>query len=434
MEVPGNSYYIDTAVNGRGESLVIGIQYLGTGTQSQLWAKRYRPGFGWSATETVSQGTYLIAPKAALNHRGDGLIVWLEWDGLRYNLRSMDFRYATQSWGSQRLVETYDGTLTDGTDTGNVDWQSVSKVFLDDTGVGLVAWAQDEPRLANRDYAIRVYSATFTAQDGWSPRQGLDVPLTSNHEYANSVDLAMNAQGQAIVVWEREYDASGTTRNAAWKTTFAPGLAWSATTRLDNWNGATFGGYVPSAAIDQAGNALATWRQQTNEIWAARYTASTRTWAAPTRRATVSGYTYFTEPALNERGDAVIVWHNNNDALYATRAPAGGAWTTPVKINTAPLVETEDGAYQARVDYAGNMQVTWLSDGATQQDVVMARFAKSTNTWAAPRTLNTASSGNVWTQYLRQDSHGNAWVFWAQERVLGDASITDIKLNRFVTP
>lgn len=433
MDVPTNSV-IETAVNGRGEVLLTGTQY--TGSEFQLWAKRYRPGSGWSATETLTQGAFLTAPKAALNNRGDGLIVWQAYDGLRNNLQSIDFRYATQTWGPQRSVENYDGELTFSGDTGEV--YEVSKVFLDDTGLGMVAWTQSGSRSSgngNDTYVHHVYSATFTAQAGWSPRYGLDAPIATTDDYSGAVDLAMNAQGQAALVWTRAYDVAGTTVYHNWQATFAPGLGWSATTRLDT-GAAWLGG--PKVAVDQTGNALTAWYQagiplETAQLWTARYAASTRTWAAPEQRLVVPDAPYVAQPALalNERGDATIVYRYDRDTLQAIRAPVGGAWTAPVKINTTSF-DYEDSMPTVSVDYAGNSQIVWIGRG-TRWDAIAARFTASTGTWAAPKVLN-ASANRVWAQYLGQDSHGNAWAFFKQERVLGDPSFMDLKLNRFVTP
>jgi hypothetical protein len=68
--------------------------YGATFTSSGIYARRYISGTGWDAAYTlISNGNDNAASEdIALDPHGNGIAVWAQWDGARYNIWSNDFR------------------------------------------------------------------------------------------------------------------------------------------------------------------------------------------------------------------------------------------------------------------------------------------------------------------------------------------------------
>src|SRR6185295_18586763 len=96
---------------------------------------------------------------------------------------------------------------------------------------------------------------------------------TDNAGNAEAVQVAVNASGQAVAVWQQ---SDGTTINI-YANRYAPAVGWGTPQRISPVVLET--SQAPQVAIDSNGNAVAVWvmsnfaqSSSSNDVWASRYT------------------------------------------------------------------------------------------------------------------------------------------------------------------
>ncbi|MFH0775650.1 MAG: hypothetical protein V2A53_09230 [bacterium] len=125
----GNAYFPQVALDTSGNGIAVWNQY--DGTRDNIWANRYVSGTGWgSATpiETDNAGNAYY-PQVALDTSGNGIAVWNQYDGTRDSIWANRYVSGT-GWGSATLIEG---------DTGNAEYPQVA---LDTSGNGIAVWYQ----------------------------------------------------------------------------------------------------------------------------------------------------------------------------------------------------------------------------------------------------------------------------------------------------
>lgn len=106
------------------------------------------------------------------------------------------------------------------------------------------------------------------ASSGGAPKAwGIAVPIELSTGDVGSPQIAVNASGDAFVVWVQ----TDTADINIWSTRYIAGYGLDTPTRISN--GVTNASY-PQIAIDADGNAMSVWQQSDgtiNNIWANRY-------------------------------------------------------------------------------------------------------------------------------------------------------------------
>jgi PKD repeat protein len=183
-------------------------------------------------------------------------------------------------------------------------------------------------------FGLVAIAATAHASPGWLPSQGISEPGKS----AFNVGTAMDAAGNAIVVWEREHE-SGLTHDIQ-VATHSPGGGFSAPATLAP------GSTDPVVAMTPGGRAVIAWRRFSGGKY--QFQIVTRapggTFSAPE---TVAEAVSEVSPAgihvaINEAGDIVFAWSQRNPAseltpdpffVMAMVRPAGGAFSSPKRVS-----------------------------------------------------------------------------------------------------
>lgn len=240
------------------------------------------PGGTFSPPQTISTPDNNFHPRVAMNARGDALVTW-DREGLGCLIEAA-FRPAGRRWSEPHVLSDEHAGCAAG-----------QHIAIDGRGDAVVAW------YAQRGRSQFVESASRSANGRWTTRRVLArAPLIGE-----TVDVGMDARGDAMVVWcERAPKGS---RSAIWTRIRPAGRDWGNARTIP---GAHCG--QPSLAVDARGDALVAWPDKRG-IEAAAHPAG-GSWQKPY---TVSahehvrlGVTDEGLAALDARGDALVTWQD----------------------------------------------------------------------------------------------------------------------------
>lgn len=272
----------------------------------------------------------------------------------------------------------------------------LTDVAMNASGKAALVWHAEETTPADY-FKARLYSPLT----GWdASAQFLDALATDGTGGA----VAVNAAGDVMTVFAR-YDASG----HVWARSYSEGSGWSgAAVRLD-----TLAGYsnYPSVALDDEGNATVVWEQwdgARNQALARRYIADVG-WDATPTELDGSG-----DPgidrirvAIGADGDGLAYWTLTDRTAVMARRLVDGTWQAAETVATGTSIYEAD----ARIAPDGRIVVTW-TDG---QDV-HARICVD-GIWDAAGTLvsDDAETVNLRTSVIAMDrTNGRAIVLWTR--------------------
>jgi hypothetical protein len=248
-----------------------------------------------SGEDTFSPAQAISAPdndfeqRIAINARGDAVVAW-ERQPAHGCIVEAAFRPANRRWSRPRALADAHADCQ--------PWES--RVAIDDRGDLVVAW------LTWRGRTGFLESASRSANGHWTARR----ILAKAPGIGWTVDLGMDARGDAIVVW-LEYALKGHGDSATWMRIRPAGRAWGPAQKIPGGANGT-----PSLAVDPRGDALIAWKDKRG-IEAAARPADGR-WQKPY---IVSGHERshvgVALAALDARGDAMVTWQNDGGIVTA---------------------------------------------------------------------------------------------------------------------
>ena len=242
--------------------------------------------------------------------------------------------------------------------------------------------------------------------------------------------VAVAANGTAVAVWEQLDDLSFT-RPDVWGAVYDPATGWGAAELLENIDYIDpdmIPAESPQVAIDAAGNAIAVWEQtfptglfppnnQRTEIWFNRYEPGTG-WSGPAlafgeelhdlslpKEALVS----------SAQGTTFIAWQDYDvafqfDSVKASHHVPGTGWAAQVDLVAPPNPGSQVTYAAVDADANGNAFVIWPISGGMFNDFWVRRFTQATE-WEPPVRIVIAPGNNP---LLAMDGAGNATVAWNQ--------------------
>lgn len=312
------------ALDAQGDATAIFLEYsIGDpqGVSGRVRAVAMRDGH-WDAPVTLAVGPYLASPSVVVNGAGDALAYW-----------GSHADYGDYHW---------DAVYRSGP-TGH--WEKPAVVA---TGAGATVRAAMD-QAGN----VLVVSSLGTSVSRSSASKSWSVPMPiAETAGTGSLALAMNARGDAVVVW-----VTGDSRSLFVESMYRPaGGRWTTPEVLSRRNEDVL---YPSVVIDEAGNALAAWTEEPAQFnrstWTAYRRASRGRWE-PEVALDASGQLPML--AVNAGGNVVVVWSETpwtGPGMRASLWPATlGAWTPTQRLGEVGL-----GGYGAGVDSHGHALVAW---------------------------------------------------------------------------
>ena len=251
---------------------------------------------------------------------------------------------------------------------------------------------------------------TFTAADGTthvqvctSPDgktwQATDLGLGGTEPHGGQHPaVALSPDGHVVAVWGSAVGCPAACDYIVQAAVRSPGGSWGAPVTLTT--DLYFGGGGIVLGMDGAGNAIAAWVG--NYADASHYAVlpAGGSWG-PVRELSngnVQGAAHGLGLAVSPDGSVVVAFANKGDAIWAASGTILGGLSAPVFVATGDY--SKDSAPEVAVDDAGQASLVWSQHGRTE-----AATRSPGGTWSTATVLASASSSSVATAI---DGAGNA--------------------------
>jgi hypothetical protein len=331
--------------------------------RNSIWTSHYNAAAKqWSAAQMLSWPTAVASanlPDLVVDQNGNAIAAWHQGDGRSNHFDGWAAQYSTASgqWTAARMV-------TDG--VNNIRGL---KLAANAAGLGLLAWQQERgDGSSSLNLPVDIWASSIATTGLW----GAGSIVSSSAGRVNTayvfgqLALAVNAGGEAAVLWsQRLTPASPMVVQAA---LYKPASGWqdAHSITLDSREDA----HDPAVALDDAGNAIAVWQQQTDYGaygGSNRYVAGVGWGTAGYFVNSKLGDAFSPSVAVDGVGNATVVWYRwsptNAIDLMINHYNLGSGWGTAQVF--APM-GTDDAMTQSQPRVAANaMGQTLVAWGIT---------------------------------------------------------------------
>ncbi len=321
--------------------------------------------------------------------------------------------------------------------TYTVGSQGWSRVAMSADGSAVVVWVSGGQDGSDSGVYAQRYAAsgapvgtefrvnTFTTGNQWRP------------------DVAMDADGDFVVVWDSKAQDSGTNYGVFGQRYDASGVPVGEEFRVNTY--VTSRQYAPSVAMDTDGDFVVVWTSQQkagayDDIYAQRYESN----GTPRGEefhvsASVSGWQSEPSVAMDADGDFVVVWTSISTQnefgfdIYAQRYGASGQELGPAyRVNT---VTTSDQTNpDAAMSAEGRFVVAWIDrngEAASSWDVHAQRYGTTGAAEGGEFRVNSYTFNVQGPGSVAMDGDGDFVVTWNSMRQLSDS--TDVLAQRYTS-
>lgn len=293
------------------------------------------------------------------------------------------------------------------------------KIAMDRNGNAVAVWYQ-----AGEDNRANIWANYFTPANGWGSAE-----LIENFSgTATNPQLKMDAQGNALVVWDQADDSNN-----------IPGLGFNSFSPVTGWGKAGLiniegmwvdGGTDFQFAVDASGNALIVWKDEfvfSAGLWANYYTRGSG-WSAPMPvYSDTEGMARPFKLAMNVNGQAMLVWNefNGRTRVKASYFIREEGWSQPIQVDKDDLEYTYNPI--VAIDAGGNAIAVWVQDGSRDpngraQNLWVNRYDYQTG-WGVAELLETDADYSADSAQVMLDAGGNGVGAWRQQNSNGEWNI-----------
>lgn len=195
---------------------------------------------------------------------------------------------------------------------------------------------------------------------------------------------------------------------------------------------ATLSSTIPSVAVDARGHAFAVWVRAdggTDSIWFNRYVPGSGWDAAEKVRTRLAGKASSPQVAIDEQGDALVVWaqfDGTRRTVWASRLVAGLAWGTPSRLTADPFTDAD--CPRIATDARGGAMVVWRQfDDSVSRNIWASRYVPGSG-WSHAELVGQQGAGNAFDPQIAVEPSGHAFVLWA----VPGSRRSSVWANRFV--
>ena len=324
---------------------------------------------------------------------------------------------ATNIWANRYTPSTGWGTPTViDSENGNAERPQVA---LDASGNAIVVWQQSIASLFPRN---DIWSNRYVVGTGWS---GAALLETADAGGADSPQIAVAANGQAIAAWsQRNANNSGADTVAR---SYHPATGWGATTTLATGTDAIIivGGFSvvgnpgpAKVAMDAAGNSMAVWPQIAGAQ--INLVASRNSGIPEVVNANVGVFLGSYEVASNASGETVVVW-GQSCIMWANRYVPGTGWGTATALQTGNPTCSIRPSIQVAVAANGNAIAAWLPGTGA-----MGSRYTAGNGWLGASQINNGSNFQ-----FAMNPAGNTLAAWRSSSILAGNNDYVVEYNFF---
>ena len=291
--------------------------------------------------------------------------------------------------------------------------QRVPDIAMDETGNFVVVWESNN----NDDVRVRRFHADGTPVGNEFPVD--DLTTTEQNQAA----IAMNAQGNFIIVWDSPPDNQRSSKDVFARRFAADatpqGNAFQVNTTIESSQA------LPDVAIDDKGDFVVVWEGQDNDdrgIFGRRFLADGTPQGDEFQINTFTeGHQETAAIAMDNQGNFVVVWESDGQeedvaSVFARRFLADG---TPqgdeFQINT--FAEGYQGTSAIAMDAQGNFVVVWDSEWQDQtgSEVFARQFLADGTPQGDEFQVNTTTDDDQGYSDIGMDAQGNFVIVWQSE-------------------
>lgn len=406
----------------------------------------------WSDSQLVEdEEGEALGVDLAFSENGNGIAVWAQSDGTRYNIWANNYS-KDGGWEEAQLIEVGDGTAGALTRTPNDESRTGRPdIAVDDSGNAIAVWSQQDDGVWN------VYYNFYDKNNGWGAAS-----LIEEDEVGEAIvpEVAMNANGDAVVVWRQQQginedlharryvdgvwlpieELENTNRTVAWpqvemtdsgdilvvwvqdensqwsvwSRSFSENTGWQDELTLES--SAEPVGFRTKISMNESGNAIVTWTQVAgigqNDLYA--NTRFGNVWSGAELleaedTESVGIYDKF-NVALNASNEGVVAWQLGDD-VYINQITLGEVWSLSSLVSELPI---QDSFPDVAIDPKGDIIVTWQETIEAQYEIMTRRFVASSQLWDEPITVSNGED-NATKPIISSDHKGNMGVIWLQD-------------------
>ncbi len=276
--------------------------WLGGGTYSYVYAKRFTSGEWETSEPQVSSGQYDDQPVVGVDGSGNAVALWTDTSGDDHLIYSSVFSGTPGSWSTpEPLTEQH----------SVAPWIAVHT----ETGEAVGVW------VASDGEADFIYGAIYDPAGGWDTPEKISTALVGRLWYSALPQVALDYNGNAIAVWHgSEYKI--------WANRYrASAESWQGEVAISSEEG-----YNPDLGVDLFGNAIAVWENPGgSQIFFNRYDHGVTwpTWETTEAEAgaalsPLAGEEYVAVPqiAFDVAGNGMVVWEEDGE-IKVKRYPHG---------------------------------------------------------------------------------------------------------------
>jgi hypothetical protein len=276
------------------------------------------------------------------------------------------------------------------------------------TGRGIALWYRVPP--ARGGLTLRAASATTTGRFG----RPYTVAAAAEPEAAPPSEprIAISPSGAALAVWLGRDRANNLRIMAA---TASPGGRLRSAQALSDPGQPAFN---PDVAMDAQGNAVVVWERFDGAATRAQVTVRPAGGAfGPVQTLSPPGPANEPAVAVNRNGTAVVVWllgSGFSDVLQAARRPSGGTFG-PVEQLSDPALDAD--APSVALDAGGSATVLWVQETNSTQRIATA-YAPANRPFGRVTSLSPAPP-QAFDPRVAVDRTGRATAIWSQGPIPG---------------
>lgn len=273
-------------------------------------ATKFAPSMSWSSPLQVSKGRLFSFPNVAIDNRNRTAAIWIE--SINQKNAVVAAVGSLGNWGEPEVLSTK------GLSANN----PLPKVILNDntTGtIGLAAWSESDGKTL-------VIQTRFLTPTGWGPSH----PLQTSGVFSTQPVIALNDANRAVAVWQSTQD------NVNW---FIQAAVYDQATGWSNPQTLSIASSkLAQVAMNANGEAVVSWEivlPQEKSAIEVIILSQEGEWGSITRFSDININTTG-RVAIDDAGHMGVVWLANNGSRSFVRASVndgGGDWTPPVTIS-----------------------------------------------------------------------------------------------------
>ena len=286
---------LQVGIDANGQAVAVWSQTPVGSTLTSIWSNRTADAGAWQGALQVALAAndrQDLDPSLAVSANGQAFVVWTRnGSGVMASHAG-----AAAPWSTPSVLAA--GAVSTGV--------AAPRVVADANGIAMAVWAQGARNSSNQ--VETTLAAKRFANGAWQgSATTLYTPVVTS--LLSQARLAVNGPGQFAAIWAQADTSIRAAQTASAGT-------WGAATTVRAAGQELLS--QPQVGLDAAGNLFGTWTQRatsasTPELWLNRSTAGSG-WSQAAVHQTTTGASGDPRVAMNEGGDAVLVWvQNGND-------------------------------------------------------------------------------------------------------------------------